>query len=230
MSNLNSNDETSPIVLAVDTSSANSGFALAQGGKLIASLKGDASIPHSRTFFLQLSELLKKAGIGLNEVQFLAAATGPGSFTGLRVGLAAIKGLAHSLGKPAFGVNSMDALALSVRVKGDVLAIIEAGRKEIYSGVRRITEVGDILPLGEDRVWTLESMLNSDLSQQAFTVVGALPDELLVGLPNWQVCMPITSIAEEIALRVPELSRSCVECTLRPHYIRPSDAELNRKG
>lgn len=229
MSNLNSNDDPSPIVLAVDTSSACSGFALARGGELIVSRKGDPSIPHSRTFFLQISELLKIAGIELDEVQIFAAAAGPGSFTGLRVGLAAIQGLAHSLGKPAFGVSTIDALALSSKAKGDILVIIEAGRKEIYSGIRRVEHEGIPQPLGDDRVWAPASLLNSDLARQVLTVVSTFPEEDLIKPPDWQFCAPSTSVAEEIALRVPALLRSGAECHLRPHYIRPSDAELKRK-
>ncbi len=118
MSNLNFNDGKPLVVLAADTSSACSGFALARGSELIASLQSQTSEPHSRTFFFQTSELLKRAGMKLNDVDVFAAATGPGSFTGLRVGLAAVKGFAHSMGKPAIGINSIDALALGSKAVG----------------------------------------------------------------------------------------------------------------
>ncbi|HQR34778.1 MAG TPA: tRNA (adenosine(37)-N6)-threonylcarbamoyltransferase complex dimerization subunit type 1 TsaB [Blastocatellia bacterium] len=229
MSNLNFNDDNSPIVLSVDTSSLCAGFALARGQSLIASFNGDASTPHSRTFFLQINELLKIAGIDLSQVELLAAATGPGSFTGLRVGLAAMKGLAHSLNKPAIGVNSIDALALSTKVIGDVLVFIEAGRSEVYSGVRRVSQNGRIQPVGIDRVGTLTSVLSSDLAQQVLTVVGNIPQEVLVELPNWQVCLPSITIAEEVALRALSFFQSRTDCDLRPHYVRPSDAEIKRK-
>lgn len=229
MSNLNFNNDTPPIVLAADTSSANAAFALARGHDLIASFKSDTSAPHSRTFFLQVNELLKIGGISLEQVEIFAAATGPGSFTGLRVGLAAIRGLAHSLGKPAVGVNTIDALALSAKVIGDVLAFIEAGRSEVYWGVRRVAAGGEIQSIGSDRVGALASVLGSDLAQRPLTIVGSIPKESLAELPNWQVCSPSTTIAEEIALRVPSLLQSGADCNLRPHYVRPSDAEINKK-
>ncbi|MEK7832055.1 MAG: tRNA (adenosine(37)-N6)-threonylcarbamoyltransferase complex dimerization subunit type 1 TsaB [Acidobacteriota bacterium] len=231
MSNLNSFhdfiDENPPLVLAVDTSSASAGFALARGTKLIASLKTEASVPHSQAFFLQTAELLKIAGVNLNEVQIFAAATGPGSFTGLRVGLAAIKGLAHSLGKPAVGINSIDALALSSKVIGDVLVLIEAGRKEFYSGIRRVTEDGNVQPIGIDRVGTLTA-LSSELTAQSGIVVGSVPEEFLAEHSGWQFKPSLTTIAEEIALSSLGFLRSG-DCSLRPHYVRPSDAEIKRK-
>ena len=229
MSNLNFNDGKPPIVLAVDTSSACAGFALARGNDLIASLKGDASVPHSRTFFLQIAELLKTAGISLGEIEIFAVATGPGSFTGLRVGLAAVRGLAHSLGKPAVGINSIEAMALSSKIIGDILVLIAAGRNEVYSGVCRVTEAGEVERLGADQVGSLASILNSDWKSQPLFVVGNISEELLTGMPNWHFRACFTSVAEAIALRAPALSIDRAGFSLRPHYVRPSDAEIKRK-
>lgn len=229
MSNLNFNDAAPPIVLAVDTSSACAGFALARGNKLIASLKSDASVPHSRTFFLQIAELLKTAGISLGDVEIFAVATGPGSFTGLRVGLAAVRGLAHSLGKPAVGVNSIEAMALSSNVVGDILVLIAAGRNEVYSGVCRVTEIGTVERLAADQVGSLASILNSDWKSQSLFVVGSISEESLTNMPNWHFKPSFSSVAEAIALRVPAFSLGSGDSSLRPHYVRPSDAEIKRK-
>ena len=228
MSNLNFNDGKPPIVLAVDTSSACAGFALARGNELIASLNSDAAVPHSRTFFLQIAQLLKTAGIGLGEIEIFAVATGPGSFTGLRVGLAAVRGLAHSLGKPAVGINSIDAMALSAKVVGDVLVLIAAGRNEVYSGVRRVTKNGEIERLGADQVGSLASVVNSDWKSQALFVAGSISKEL-IKVPNWHFNACLTSVAETIALCVPAISMGNADSSLRPHYVRPSDAEIKRK-
>lgn len=229
MSNLNFNDGNPPIVLAVDTSSACAGFALARGNELIASLNSDAAVPHSRTFFLQIAQLMKTAGIGLGEVEIFAVATGPGSFTGLRVGLAAVRGLAHSLGKPAVGVNSIDAMALSANFVGDVLVLIAAGRNEVYSGVRRVTKTGEIERLGADQVGSLASIVSSDWRSQSLFVVGSISEESLTNMPNWHFNACLTSVAEAIALRVPALGMGNADYSLRPHYVRPSDAEIKRK-
>lgn len=229
MSNLNSTDENPPLVLAVDTSSASAGFALARGPELLASLKTDESIPHSQAFFLQISKLLKVAGVNLNEVQIFAAATGPGSFTGLRVGLAAAKGLAHSLSKPAIGINSIDALALSSKIKGEILVLIEAGRKEFYSGIRSIADDGSPNIIGIDRVGSL-ALLGLELPAQSGIIVGSVTEEFLVEHPGWKFKPCLTTISEEIALSAAKLFLSGGDCALRPHYVRPSDAEIKRKS
>ena len=80
------------MILAVDTSHARASFAISHGAKIVAAHQSDASIPHSKIFFDLLSLLLQDAGLSLAEIDVFAAAVGPGSFTGLRVGLSAIKG------------------------------------------------------------------------------------------------------------------------------------------
>src|SRR5438045_2296487 len=116
MSNLQIPPDRPPLILAVDTSSARASFAIARGAEIIASSQSDASIPHSKIFFNLLSNLLQSAGFSITDVNLFAAAVGPGSFTGLRVGLSAIKGLSHATGKPSIGVSSLDAIALTSRV------------------------------------------------------------------------------------------------------------------
>lgn len=228
MSNLEPVHTTSPLILAVDTSSASAGFALARGESLLASIKSDSSVPHSRTFFLQITELLNSVGVSLNEVQFFAAATGPGSFTGLRVGLAAIKGLAHALGKPLLGVNSFDAVALSAKVVGEVAALIEAGRHELYFGLRRVTDAGLVESIGKDLVGTPEKLLNA--IPAGHIVTGAVPEAILSLRPDLHFQSAQSLLAEEIALYAPKLLLAGIAGSLRPHYVRASDAEMKRKA
>lgn len=225
MSNLEIINDNSPLVLAVDTSSAVAGFALARGEQLLASINGDAAVPHSRAFFPQISELLNSAGVCLSDIQLLAVATGPGSFTGLRVGLAAVKGLAHALGNPLVGMNSFDAVALAAKVRGDVVVLLEAGRHEVYFGVRRISESGLVESIGEDLVGTPEKLV--DLIPSGQIITGAVPETLLASRPDLQFRPSSSTPAEQIALSAPKLLGA--GNTLRPHYVRPSDAEIKRK-
>jgi tRNA threonylcarbamoyladenosine biosynthesis protein TsaB len=227
MSNQQFSSENPPLVLAVDTSSASASFALARGNEVLAMLKGDPSIPHSKTFFLQISELLRSAGRSINDVQLFAAATGPGSFTGLRVGLAAVKGLAQTLNAPLIGVNSFDAVALASKVSGEVLAMLEAGRHESYFGFRRIAESGLVHTIGEDKVGAPDKLLSSSL--QNLIVTGAVSEEVLNNWPSLKFRPAVSTSAEEIALYAPKLWLSGADCKLRPHYVRPSDAEIKRK-
>ena len=139
-------------VLAVDTSSTAASYAITEGEQVLAALSTSAGARQSQTFFANLETLLQLADLELNRIEALAVATGPGSFTGLRVGLAAVKGLAYTLGRPSIGVDSIEAQALAAGVAGLVLVMIEAGRGEVYAGLRRIGPEGEVEKVERDRV------------------------------------------------------------------------------
>ncbi len=233
MSNNHSGKNYSELVLGIDTSSANASFAIVNGNQTLANLKGDASVPHSKTFFAHVSELLRLAGVSLQDVHAFAAATGPGSFTGLRVGLAALKGLAHALGKPAIGVNSIDAHALTLKTAGEILVIIEAGRKEIYAGLRRIDESGDIEEIGIDRVSVLDEVLKSfgPFLTEKTLVVSECASEQILKACNLEADFRSSRIstAEAVAFHAVRILQTQIEFRLQPHYVRASDAEIKRK-
>ncbi len=221
MSNHQFHQENPPLILAVDTSSACAGFALARGETILASIKTDAPIPHSKTFFNLLSSLLQTAQVSLPEVDAFAAATGPGSFTGLRVGLSAVKGLSHTLGKPAIGVNSLDALALASKVTGKVLVMINAGREEAYAGLRLIGAGWTPETLGEDVVGPVAKVL------QVFSHFFQLDSQAILKYGFNEEKIPDT--AEEIAVCAGKIMIQGRDFGLHPHYIRPSDAEIKKK-
>src|SRR5207253_1846803 len=89
-------DVRMPLILAVDTSSPRLSLALARGATVISAIASESGTPHSQTLFVHLAALFDSAQLDPRHVDAFAVATGPGSFTGLRVGLAAVKGLAHT--------------------------------------------------------------------------------------------------------------------------------------
>ncbi|MGE0886408.1 MAG: tRNA (adenosine(37)-N6)-threonylcarbamoyltransferase complex dimerization subunit type 1 TsaB [Blastocatellales bacterium] len=233
MSNNHSDKDNSGLVVGIDTSSPSASFAIVKGEQTLAVLEGDASIPHSKSLFGHISDLLNLAGIRLTDVQAFAVATGPGSFTGLRVGLAGVKGLSHSLGKPAIGINSIDALALTVKEQGEILVLIEAGRKEVYAGIRRVIEDG-IIEVDSDRVCTPDEVLKNfgPFLTDNTVMVSKHLSELAMKFLSTKINVKsgVITTAEAIAIRAAKIWQSQSEYPLRPHYIRASDAELNRKG
>src|SRR5262245_4218352 len=100
-----------PTILSIDTSSPEATLAVSRAENIIATLTIRDNRPHAQTLFSQIATLLQLARINIRDVDAFTVASGPGSFTGLRVGLAAVKGLADSLNKPCLGVNSLDLLA-----------------------------------------------------------------------------------------------------------------------
>ncbi len=221
------------MILAVDTSHSRASFAISRGATIIASHQSDASTPHSKAFFNLLSLLLLDAGLLLAEIDVFAAAVGPGSFTGLRVGLSAIKGLSHSLGKPVVGVSSIDALALTSKVAGKVLALIDAGREEVYAGLREISTDGVPNSLGLDSVGKASDIIksfNQHMWEEHLIIVRQSDREMdPFSLPlNWQMSNTTSTTAEEVAIYVDKSLKGPTSLGLHPYYIRPSDAEIKR--
>src|SRR5947207_1753206 len=126
------------LILAIDTSGKLGGISLAEGGPNSFRIL-DSSPIAGGTFSAQLvptlSSLLQKHGLAAKDIEGFAAASGPGSFTGLRVGLSAIKGLAEVLKKPIAPVSLLEALATLSSEQGTVASALDAGREEVFFGL-----------------------------------------------------------------------------------------------
>ena len=122
------------LILAIDTTQAYGSIALARNGEVIEELAIHAPSGFAHVLYGRLRELLDRRAVRLEEIDCFAAAAGPGSFTGVRVGLACVKGLAEALGRPAAAVSNLKALATfgTARLRAPM---IDARRGEIYGAV-----------------------------------------------------------------------------------------------
>jgi tRNA threonylcarbamoyladenosine biosynthesis protein TsaB len=118
-------------ILALDTTSERASLALRRDGVTLAELAIPSSEGYAHLIFQAIASLLSNAGVHLHEIDCFAAASGPGSFTGVRVGLAAVKGLAAALDKPVAGISNLRALASF----GNLRPVIDARRGEVYTAV-----------------------------------------------------------------------------------------------
>jgi tRNA threonylcarbamoyladenosine biosynthesis protein TsaB len=237
-----SKESTDYSILAADTSSPLASLAIVRGDKILASLSGGAHLPHSKALFLNLSILLQLAGLELLEIDAFAVATGPGSFTGLRVGLAAIKGLAHTLSKPAIGISSFDALALGSGATGMILTIIDAGREEAYCGLRQVSTDGKSEVIGKDQVGRPAVVLPHMISGiKSFVAVGS--GALKFKHEIDAAARVREDAASEVRLKVCHIDTGVIiaqsaarfliagnKSEIHPYYIRPSDAEIKLIG
>lgn len=207
-----------PLVLAVDTTHEYGSLAL--GGAEIA-LHAPTGFAH--VIYPRLRRLLDENGVGLADIDCFAAASGPGSFTGLRVGLACIKGLAEATGKPAVAVSNLEALARSG--SRPLRAVIEDARRgQIYGAVYDAAGLV-VLPETVARLsdW-LATLPSGDLEFIAmdFTAIGdALPAAPRVTAPR-SLARAVASIAAERLVR----GQAQDPAALDANYIRRSDAEL----
>ena len=131
--------------LATDTSSKAATVAVTEDGNLLGVFTLNLSTPHSQISMVLIEELLKKLNLTVKDIDVFAAAQGPGSFTGLRVGIATIKGLADGAGKDAVGVSTLEAMAFKFNYfDGYVCPLLDARRNQVYYSLYKNGE--EILP------------------------------------------------------------------------------------
>ena len=131
-----------PLILSFNTATPGGSVCLVRGEEVLASIFGDPAISHSSTLLTDIGKTLKAAGVSLGEVELLAAAAGPGSFTGLRIGVASVKALAITLNRPCFGVPTLQAVAHSAGPSKATVAVLPAGRGEVFAQLFSVSTVG----------------------------------------------------------------------------------------
>jgi tRNA threonylcarbamoyladenosine biosynthesis protein TsaB len=185
------------ILLAVDTSTMTTSVAVVETGGRVRAAGKSVATPASDNLMPLIERALADAGIGLPAIDAYAVGAGPGSFTGLRIGMATVKGLAFATGKPVWAVSSLEALAMSAPIAEEVLvcAVINAMRGEVFAGWYRRSGVDQIQALGPERVmtpaelvaWSAELPAGSRvlvgdgavLYRTELAAVGTVPDEIM---------------------------------------------------
>src|SRR6185295_2630337 len=125
-------------ILAVDTSSERGSVCIMDNGQVLGEIRLACSVQHSERLLKSIDFLFDYVEFGLAGIDLFVAARGPGSFTGLRLGLAAMEGFAAAHGKPGAGVSTLEALAWKSGVSDAVIApVIDARRGEVYAGLYR---------------------------------------------------------------------------------------------
>ena len=135
------------LTLGVDTSTERRSVVLTRGGRVLSGSEGGLREGGSAHLLVDIDRVLRSASVGLKEVGLFAAAVGPGSFTGLRSGLATLKGLALTSGRPAVGVQTLHAVAYGARPARRLVALIPAGRGEVFAQLLSVSAEGEVAEL-----------------------------------------------------------------------------------
>jgi tRNA threonylcarbamoyladenosine biosynthesis protein TsaB len=198
---------------------------------VIAEVLLDSPDGFAHVLFGRIEEMLARHGWPLKEVDCFASASGPGSFTGVRVSLTAVKGLAEALGKPVVGVSNLRALAWfgSAEVRAPFL---DARRGEVYGGLYD----SGLHPLGEERVIPFADWLavlpRSLLELVTFDFqpfAAELAETPFGSMPRVTAPRALAPAIARIALEEFEAGRAMDPAALDANYVRRSDAELNWK-
>ena len=219
-------------LLVIDTSGKHGSVGLVRAAAGTGDIELIESVPlaggtFSAQLVPQIAALLGKHGLSKHDVDAFVVISGPGSFTGLRVGLAAIKALSEILQKPIVPESQLEVVAVAAGAEGQVLAVLDAGRGEVYAGKYEVSRDG-VRALNE------QLLPRSDFPSLALGSVVSTPDP---GLADWarqaglRVCL-VTVGAEEIArvgYRKLRAGETVAPEQLEANYIRRSDAEIFSK-
>ena len=146
------------LILAFESSAKAASVALVRDGKLISQYSQCSGLTHSRTLLPMAEDMLKNTETDLKDVELLAVAHGPGSFTGVRIGVSTVKGLAWAADKPCVGVSTLEAMAWHGLAKGGLICpVMDARRSQVYNALFEIRE-GKPVRLTEDRPIALSEL------------------------------------------------------------------------
>jgi tRNA threonylcarbamoyladenosine biosynthesis protein TsaB len=234
------------LVLALDTTTRAGSLALTRDGQLLDTWSGDPALTHAARLPGDILQGLKRNGVELRDVELYGVAAGPGSFTGLRIGIATVQGLAFAHGRLVVGVSALDALALSAGVRsaqGWIAACMDGGRGEVFASLYRPPQVepgGSLEPsVGPlvDRPELVFERFRDEAGDGPLTWIGdgALSYERALaehaGGRPWQVVRPSPPLAPavaSVALLRAERGLAGPPHAVRPVYVRRTDAELAR--
>lgn len=224
------------LTLAFESSAKAASVALCEDGRLISQVIQCSGLTHSRTLLPMAEDLLRNSETEMKQIDCFAVAQGPGSFTGIRIGIATVKGLAWAADKPCIGVSTLAAMAWNgVAAGGLICAAMDARRSEVYNALFRI-EDGRPVRLCPDRAISL-SALTEELRErgEAPFLVGdgtelasaffreqhldhRVPPENVRWQNAWGVAMEAAG------------KKLCTSQELLPVYLRLSQAERERQA
>ena len=157
------------LILAFETTAKAGSVALLEDGKLLAESYQNTGLTHSQTLMVMAEDMLKAAGKTMADVSAVAVAEGPGSFTGVRIGVAAAKGLAWGAELPCYGVSTLESMALTLGAyQGYVCPVMDARRSQVYNALFYVNR-GIVERVCEDRAIAL-----SDLAGELKTLDGPI--------------------------------------------------------
>lgn len=228
------------LVLALDTTTRQGSVALTRDGVVLATYAGDAAITHGMRLPGDLVRVLDLQMLRIADVDLFAVAAGPGSFTGLRIGIATMQGLALANSKPLVGISALDALndalssqASALSARDEVAIWMDAARGQVFSAIYKnggvleaalVDHPGDILAR-----WNREGKI-----PHTFAGDGALAyrDLVVAASTDTRIVDPVPPLAPSVArlaeVQVQEHGVSPPDA-IRPIYIRRSDVELARE-
>ena len=224
------------MAMGVDTSTAEGSVAVVEGERVLGEINIAAGGQHQSRLLRSVDVLLDLTGLEISKIDVLAVALGPGTFTGLRVGIATAKGMAVARGIPTYGISTLAAMAMRHReAEVPIVPMIDAGREEIYGALFSI-QGGGLVPGVAERESKPEVFLRAlPAGPVLFCGDGAVRYggliEKIRGGADRVDCGPsfLGSTLARWGVRMLQERAPWSLGSLRPNYIRPPDAEGGRR-
>jgi tRNA threonylcarbamoyladenosine biosynthesis protein TsaB len=229
------------LILALDTTSPAGSLAVLRDEKVIGVVSTWTDETYSSRMFRHLEFLLRELNLDLKQIDLFAVAAGPGSFTGLRVGLAAVKGWAEVYNKPAAGISALEAVAAQAHSPAPLLIpVLDAHRGEIYFGFYRRGD-GGLAVEGEECVMTpgeFVETLRERAGRGEATIVTPVPEVIAKEksqIEKFPVSVELVStvlapLIGQLALGRARRGQLSDALSLDANYVRRTDAEVHLKG
>jgi tRNA threonylcarbamoyladenosine biosynthesis protein TsaB len=224
------------VLLAIESATPFASVAVLRGGRLLAELTTTGARPHSERLLPGVDRVLASAGMGLAEVGAFAVSIGPGSFTGLRVGVATVKGLAFGDGRPVAAVPTLAALAASATGSPHpVVACLDARRGEVYAALYEPGAEGG--PLVAEGLFTPQALASA--TPRPCTLVGCLGEESVLeavgaafgsGVLRAEPTVPRAFYVGRLGGILLARGARVAASALVPRYLRRAEAEARRTG
>lgn len=219
------------MILGIDSSAITAGCALYKDGKIVAETFLNTSHTHSETLLPMVSTMLESAKLTLSDLDKIAVTTGPGSFTGLRIGISCVKGMCFGADKPCVPVSTLEAIAYNfVQIDGIICACMDARCKQVYNALFR-SENGVITRICEDRAISAAALSEELAALDERVILAGDGAELMNGFTDGKYELAPIALRFQrgsgvclAALDKPEIAAAA----LMPSYLRLPQAERER--
>ena len=224
------------LILAMDSSAKPASVAVCNDEVLLGQYFQNSGHTHSRTLLVMAEDLLKNLGLTISDIELFAVSNGPGSFTGVRIGVSAAKGLAWGADKPVCGVSTLEAMAYQTPVSEVILCpVMDARRSQVYNALLEWRDEG-LTRLCKDRAISLEDLADELKSKNApVYLVGdgaSLAFDFLISANiNCRLAPPLMRYQTAYGVALASMSADHIRAIdLEPMYLRPSQAERERSA
>ena len=232
-------EKDKPLILAIETATRAGSVAVASGGEIVASRAGNASVSHSTNLIEMIEAVLNEAGSNLSDIDLFATAVGPGSFTGLRIGLATVKAFAAVTGGQIVGLSTLAAIAHAEHKRGEIVSLLPAGRGEVFAQMFSVDDCV-VNPLDRAAHLSPKEVVEKYSDRPGVSFAGEGKSQFNHPLATASGSVPSNSVPAEaticlavsvagLALKEYREGKSVTPDELHAVYVRASDAEINER-